>query len=166
MIKQKAQVAIGEVHNQNRVCVKVNGHPAFALLDLQTIAGDLNSTEFMYLYELLVVKFESETLATGIKESNGIVDKACEVDLYGGRYEWTRMFHVVHSLAWNLIIRNPALLHIRATISVGTAPVAIQPAGRDRFSLRMWRRNHITDDRSEFATAVNCMLACLDKLAV
>lgn len=33
-ITQKPQLAITQAQNLNRVCVKVNGHPAIALIDI------------------------------------------------------------------------------------------------------------------------------------
>ena len=65
--KRKPQVAIIEPLDPNRVIVKVNGHPALALIDLQTLGGDLISAQFVYLYKLPVVKIEPKTLATAIK---------------------------------------------------------------------------------------------------
>lgn len=120
----------------------------------------------MYLYTLLVVKIESKTLATAIKEPQGIIDKACEVELNQEGYEWTRMFYVANSLVCDMILSTPAILNIQATISVGTAPVAIQPAGMDRFSLRMRRGNCITEERSELSTAGNSSLARPNPLPV
>ena len=94
--KQKPQVGIREPLKPNRVFVKVNGHLAPTLIDLQTIAGDLISAQFVYLYKLQVVKIESKTLATPIKGSKGTIDKTCEVELNWGGYEETRMFDVAH----------------------------------------------------------------------
>ena len=79
--KRKPQVAIRKPLDRNRVFVKVNGHPALALIDLQTIGGDLISAQFVSLYKLPVVKIEPKTLATPIKGSKGTVDKTCEVEL-------------------------------------------------------------------------------------
>ena len=79
--KQKPQVAIREPLTSNRVFVKWNGHQTLPPIDLQTIGGDLISTQFVCLYKLLVVKIEPKTLATAIKESTGTVDKSCEVEL-------------------------------------------------------------------------------------
>ena len=59
----------------------MNGHPALALMDLQTLEGDLITEQFMYWYILLVVKIEPKTLATAIKGSKATVDKTCEVKL-------------------------------------------------------------------------------------
>jgi len=36
----------------SRVLVKVNSHPALALVDLQTTSGDLINTQFVHLYGL------------------------------------------------------------------------------------------------------------------
>ena len=94
--KQKPQVAIREPLDLNRVLVKVNGHPALALIDLQTIGGDLISPQFVYLYELPVVKMEPKTLATAIKGSKGTVDKTGEVEVKWGGYEETRTFYLAY----------------------------------------------------------------------
>ena len=56
----KRRVAIRERHDSNRVFVKVTGHPALPLIDLQTIGGDLISAQFVYLYKLPVVKIEPD----------------------------------------------------------------------------------------------------------
>ena len=69
----------------------MNGHPALALIDLQTIGGDLLSAQFVYLYKLPVVKIVPKTLTTAIKGSTGTVDKTCEVELNWGGFEETRM---------------------------------------------------------------------------
>ena len=79
--KRKPQVAIRKPLDPNRVFVKVNGHPALALIDLQTIGGDIISPQFVYLYKLPVVKIEPKTLATASKGSKATVDKTCEVVL-------------------------------------------------------------------------------------
>ena len=129
--KRKPQVAIREPHDPNRVFVKVNGHPALALIDLQTIGGDLISAQFVYLYKLPVVKIEPKTLATAIKGSKGTVDKTCDVELNWGGYEETRMFYVAHLSGWDMILGKPALQDVRTTISAGRTPVTIQPAGMD-----------------------------------
>ena len=85
--KQKPEVAIGEQLDLNRVFVQVNGHPALALIELQTIAGDLISAQFVYLCKLPVVQIEPKTLASAIKESKVTVDKTCKVALTCGGYE-------------------------------------------------------------------------------
>ena len=59
--KQKPQEAIRESLDPNRGFVKVNGHPALALIALQTIGRDLISAQFVYLYKLPVVKIEAKT---------------------------------------------------------------------------------------------------------
>ena len=76
------------------------------------------------------------------------------------------MFHVAHLSVWDMIFGKPALPHVRATISAGTAPVTIQPSGMDRFSLRMWRGNPVTDQKCDLSTAANSILARADELAV
>ena len=147
--KQKPQVAVREPLDLDRVFVKLNGHPALALIDLQTIGGDLISTQFVYLYKLPVVKIESETLATAIEAYKGTVDKTCEVELNWRGFEESRMFCVAHLSGWDRILVKPALQDVRATISAGTAPGTIPPPGMDRFPLRMWRGNRITDQEPD-----------------
>ena len=123
--KQKPQVAFRKPLDPNRVFVKVNGHPAFLLIDLQTIGGDLISAQFRYLHKLPIVKIETKTLATAIKESNATLDKTCEVELNWGGYEETRMFYVAHLSGRDMILTKRALLDVRATISAGIAPFTI-----------------------------------------
>ena len=65
-----------------------------------------------------------------------------------------------------MILGKPALQDVRATISAGTAPVTSQPPGVDRFPLRMWRGNRVTDQKSDLSTAANSILARADELAV
>ena len=144
----------------------MNGHPALALIDLQTIGGDLFSAQFVYLYKLPVVKIEPKTLATAIKGSKGTVDKTCEVELNWGGFEETRMFYVAHLSGWDIILGKPVHQDVRATISAGTAPVTIQPPGMDRFPQRMWRGNRVTDQKPDLSTAPNSILARADELAV
>ena len=101
---QKPQVAIREQLDPNRVFVKVNSHAALALIDLQTIGGDLISAQFVYLYKLPIVILEPRTFATAIKGSKATVDKTCEVQLNCARYEETSMFYVAHLSRWHFIL--------------------------------------------------------------
>ena len=64
--EQEPQVVLEKPLHPNRVFVKVNGHPAIALIDLQTIGGELINAQFMYLYKLSRVKIETKTLAMAI----------------------------------------------------------------------------------------------------
>ena len=164
--KQKPQVAIRKPLDPNRVFVKVNGYPAPALIDLLTIGGDLISAQFVYLYKLPVVTIEPKTLATAIKASKGTIDKTSLVGLNWGGYADTSMCCVAHLSGWDMILEQPVLQNVRATIPAGTAPVTIQPTGMDRFPLPMWRSNRATDQESDLSTAANSVLARADELAV
>ena len=164
--KQKPKVAIRESLDTNGGFVKVNSHPALALIDLQTIGRDLISAEFVYLHKLPVVKIEAKTLATAIKGSKGTVDKTCEVELNWGGYGETRTFYVAHLSGCDMILGKPALQPVRATIPAGTAPVTIQAPGIDRFPLRMWRGKRVTDHKSDSSTAANSILARAEELPV
>ena len=101
-----------------------------------------------------------------MKVSKGTVDKTCEVELNCGGYEDTGMIYVAHSSGCDMILGKPALRDTRATISPGTEPVPMQPTGMDRFSLRMWGGNQVTDPKSDLWTAANSILARADELAV
>ena len=76
------------------------------------------------------------------------------------------MFYVAHLSASDMIRGQPALQDARATISAGTGTVTIQSTRMDRFYLRMWRGNLVTDQKSDLETAANSMLARADVLAV
>jgi len=63
----------------SRVRVKVNGHPALALVDLQTTGGDLINARFVHLYGLPTYAIDKKSLNTAIKGSKGVIEKACDV---------------------------------------------------------------------------------------
>ena len=109
--KQKPQVAISEPLNPNRVFVKVNGHPALALIDLQTIRADVIRVQFGYLYKLPLVSIQPKTIATPIRGSKGTVVKTREVELNCGRYEENRIFHVAHLSGCDIISGKPVVLN-------------------------------------------------------
>jgi len=48
----RAKLQFTEELDYSRVRVKVNGHPALALVDLQTTGGDLINAQFVHLYGL------------------------------------------------------------------------------------------------------------------
>ena len=123
--KQEPQVTIREPHDLNRVFIKVNGHPALAVIDVQTIAGDLISAQLVYPYKLPIVKIETKTLATANKGSKRTVDKTCEVELIREGYQETRIFYVAYLSGWNIILSKHVLQDVRATIPAGTAPVTM-----------------------------------------
>ena len=65
-----------------------------------------------------------------------------------------------------MIVRNPLLQDVRATISAGTAPVTIQPRAMDGFPVRMWRVYRVPDQKSDLATAANSIRIRHDEVAV
>ena len=164
--KQKRQVTIRKQLDPNRVFVKLNSHPALALIDLQTIGGDLIRAQFVYLYKLPVVIIEPKTSATTIKGSEGNIGQTCEVELSWAGSEETRMCYVAHLSGWDIILGTAALRDVRATISPVTTPLTLQPTSMDRFSLRMWQGNRLTDQKSDLSTAASSILALADELAV
>ena len=76
--------------------VKADGHPALALVDLQTQGGDLIDSKFIYLYSIPTRPSEKKTLTTAIKRSQGTIDKECTIQLDWIRYFEERTFHVAH----------------------------------------------------------------------
>jgi len=80
----------------SRVRVKVNGHPALALLDLQTTGGDLINAQFVYLYDLFTYGIDKKSLNTAIKGSKGVIERPCDVQMNYGGYTETRTLYVAH----------------------------------------------------------------------
>ena len=76
------------------------------------------------------------------------------------------MFNVAYLSGWDMILEQPALQDVRATITAGTAPVTVPPPSMDGFSLRMWQGNRVTDQKSDLSIASNSILARPDELAV
>jgi len=79
--KTKATPQSTEELDYSRVRVKVNGHPALALVDLQATGGDLINAQFVYLYGLTTYAMDKKSLNTGIKGSKGVIEKACDVQV-------------------------------------------------------------------------------------
>jgi len=74
--KTKAKPQSTEELDYCRVRVKVNGHPALALVDLQTTGGDLINAQFVHLYSLPTYGIDKKSLNTAIKGSKGVLEKA------------------------------------------------------------------------------------------
>jgi len=65
--KTKAKPQSTEELDYSRVRVKVNGHPALALVHLQTTGGNLINTQFVHLYGLPTYGIDKKSLNTAIK---------------------------------------------------------------------------------------------------
>ena len=61
--------------------MKANGHPALALVDLQTQVGDMIDSKFVHLYRILTRPSAKKTLTTAIKGSQGTINKECTTQL-------------------------------------------------------------------------------------
>jgi len=122
------------------VRVKVNGHPALALVDLQTTGGDLINAHFVHLYRLPTYKIHKKSLNTVIKGSKGVIEMASDDLMDYGGYTETRTFSVVHLAGWDMILGKPALTALNALIPAGPKPVTIQPEGMARFAIKEWRK--------------------------
>jgi len=77
--KTKAKPQSAEELDYSRVRVKVNGHPALALVDLQTTSGDLINAQFLHLYDRSTYRIDKKSLNTAIKGLKGMIEKACDV---------------------------------------------------------------------------------------
>jgi len=128
-----------ELH-YSRVRVKVNGHPALALVDLQTTGGDLINTQFVHLYDLPTYGIDKKSLNTAIKGSKGVIEKACNVQMDYGGYTETRTLYVAHLAAWDMILGNPDLTALNALIPAESKPVTIQAEGMPCFAPKEWRK--------------------------
>ena len=83
--KTKAKPQSTEELDYSRVRVKVNNHPALALVDLQMTGGELINAQFVHLYSLPTYGIDKKSLNTAIKGSKGVIEKACDVQVdYGG----------------------------------------------------------------------------------
>jgi len=124
----------------SRVLVKVNGHPALALVDLQTTGGYLINAQFVHLYGLPTYGIDKKSLNTTIKGSKGVIEKACDVQMDYGGYTETRPLYVEHFAGWDMILGKPVLTVLNALIPARPKPVPIQPEGMARFTLTEWRK--------------------------
>jgi len=138
--KTKAKLQSIEELDSSRVRVKVNGHPAFALVDLQTTGGDLINAQFVHLYSLPTYEINKKLLNTAIKGTKGMIEKACDVQMDYRGYMETRTLYVAHLAGWDMILCKPALTALNALIPAGPKPVTIQPEGMARFALKEWRK--------------------------
>jgi len=138
--KTKAKPHSAEELDCSRVRVKVDSHPALALVDLQTTGGDLINAQSVHLYGLPTYGIEKKSLNTAIKGSKGVIEKACDVQMDYEGYTETRTLYVAHLAGWDMILGKPALTALNALIPAGPKPVTIQPEGMACFALKQWRK--------------------------
>ena len=120
--------------------MKADGHPALALVDLQTQGGDLIDSKFVHLYYIPTRPSEKKTLSTAIKGSQGTIDKECTIQLDWIGYLEGRSFYVAHLSGWNMILEEPSLSAANVQISASKEPVTIQPPNMQRFPLTVWQK--------------------------
>jgi len=89
--KTKAKPQSTEQLDYSRVRVKVNGHRALGLVDLQTTGGDLINAQFIQLYGLLTYGIDKKSLNTAIKGSKGVIEKPYDVQMDYREYTETGM---------------------------------------------------------------------------
>jgi len=142
--KTKAKPQSTEELDYSRVRIKINGHPALALVDLQTTGGDLINVQFVHLYAIPTYGINKKSLNTVIKGSKGVLEKAWNVQMDYGGYTETTTLYVVHLAVWDMILGNPMLTALNALIPAGPKPVTIQPEGMARFALKEWKKAGLT----------------------
>ena len=138
--KTKAKLQSTEKLDYSRVRVKVNLHPALALVDSQTTGGDLINAQFVHLYCLPTYGIDKKSLNSTIKGLKGMIEKACDVQVDYGGYTETRMLYVAHLAGWDMILGKPVLTALNALIPATPKPVTIQPEGMACFALQEWRK--------------------------
>jgi len=141
--KTKAKPQSTEELDYSRVQVKVNGHPALALVDLQTTGGDLINGQFIHLSGLPTYVIDKKSLNTAIKGSKSVIEKACDVQLDYGGYTETRTLYVAYLAGWDMMLGRPALTALNALSLAGPKPVTIQPEGMARFALKEWNESRV-----------------------
>jgi len=142
--KTKAKPQSTEELDYSRVRVKVNSHPALALVDLQMTGGNFINVQFVHLYSLPTYGIDKKSLNTAIKGSKGVIEKASDVQMNYEGYTETRTLYVTYLAGWDMILGKPALTALNALIPAGPKPVTIQPEGMARFELKEWRKAGLT----------------------
>jgi len=123
--KTKAKSQSTEELDYSAVPIKVNGHPALDLVDLQTTGGDLINAQFVHLYGLPTYGVDKKSLNTAIKGSKGMIERACDVQMDYGGYTETRTLYVAHLAGWDMTLGKPVLTTLNALIPAGPKPVTI-----------------------------------------
>ena len=118
--------------------VKVNGHPAMAIVDQQTQGGDLISAQYCQTYEIPTKPLGTPvTISGATKGSRSTINDHYIVEIdYGGHKE-KRQFYVANLAQWDMILGEPALRKLRATIDVNDDITIIRPSGK-KITLKKW----------------------------
>ena len=136
--------------------MKAHGHPALALVDLQTQGGDLIDSKFVHFYRIPTRLSEKKTLTTAIKGSQRTIDKECTIRLNWIGYLEEHTFYVAHLSEWDIIIGELALSAVKAQISASKEPVPIQPPNVQRFPLIVWQRPRTQGSFRSAAINITC----------
>jgi len=138
--KTKAKSQSTEELHYSRVQVKVNRHPALALVDLQTTGGDLINTQLVHLYGLPTDGIDKKSLNTAVKGTKSVIEKTCYVQMDYGGYTETRTQYLAYLTGWDMMLGKPVLTALNAFIPEGPKPVTIQPEGMACFALKEWKK--------------------------
>jgi len=71
---------------------------------------------------------------TAIKGSNGVIEKACDVQMDYRGYIETSTVYVGHLASWDMILGKPAHTALNTLIPAGLTPVTIPPEGIAHFA--------------------------------
>jgi len=134
--KTKAKPQSIEELDYSRVRIKVNGHHALALVDLQTTDRDLINAQFVHIYGLPTYSIDNKSHNTTIKGSKGVIETVCDVQMDYEAYTETRMLYVAHLAGWDMILGKLVLPALNALIPAGPKPVTVQPEGMALFLLK------------------------------
>jgi len=138
--KTKAKALPTEELDYSRVRMKVNCHPALALMNLMTTGSNLINAQFLHLCGLRTYGTDKKSRNTWIKGSKGVIENVYDVQMdYRGHTE-TRMLCVAHLTCWDVILGKPVLTVLNPLIPTGPKPVTIQPEGLAHFALKEWRK--------------------------
>ena len=119
--------------NHMLINIKVDGHPARALIDQQTTGASLISTTFASTYNLPTVALTNEiTVNLALQGSRGKSTHYVRSTLEIGGHMIDVYLCVVALADWDLILGEPILRMIQTIIDVTNQMITIQPKSTDR----------------------------------
>jgi len=136
--KTKATLQSTKELDYCRVRVKVNCHPALALVDLQTTGEDQINSDFVHLNGLPTYGSDKKSLNTVIKALKGVIEQACDIQMDYQGYTETRTLYVAHLAGWDMILCNAVCIALNAVIPAAPKPITIKPEGMACFAYKEW----------------------------
>jgi len=113
--------------------IKVDGHPARALIDQQTTGASLISTTFASTYNLPTVVLEEEiTVSLALQGSRGKSTHYVKTTIDIEGYKLPVSLCVVALADWDVILGEPILRTLQAIINVAKQIITIQPSSAEQ----------------------------------